>query len=630
MIRWNYLLTRLIFVGVVLILLSLGLSPLAKWMTINSLQTMTGAKVELDRVDVGIFPPRLIYHNLQIANPGEDKALRNLAAADAIELKINGRQLLARRYVIDDAKITGLKFDSDRVTSGHLEPEARAAADDEPSFVTAWFENWIDSTTDVAKERFDEWTEGSEGRRRSDMIRRRWKTEYQVLTKRANDIEAAVKEIEATAKGIDNPLRDLPKIEATVTKVRDLQAELVSIRERVEQVPSDVRNDVDSMKRAKDADIKSVRDLVPFELAEGSELGSGLVRETIRMHVDQARDYLETGREVSKWTVSKPNFERLRGVDVDLDPAPQRPSLLVRRCELSGLVQSRGKPYRLTGILENITPQAELREKPLRARMRLDGDQVVKIDYTRDDSLAQPYESIALHWPAANAPTIQIGSTKAIDLDIRGGRLELWVELRNQGDQIDGRIVSRRTGTRFELTGDEKVQRTAMFQSLKGSLAGVDYVEVEARVHGDWRRPEFAISTNLTDILREGIREAAQSQIAASRQKLEKEVDEFYQEQLEDLNGWLAEQQQAADALLAKADKEFQKVNEKIVAETQKADAYLGKLRDKGLAETQRAEEKADAYVSKLRQQGLAEQQKVEQKADQVLGKLRGKMPLLR
>ena len=47
MIRWNYLLTRLIVVGVVLILLSLGLSPLAKWMTINSLQTMTGAKVEL-------------------------------------------------------------------------------------------------------------------------------------------------------------------------------------------------------------------------------------------------------------------------------------------------------------------------------------------------------------------------------------------------------------------------------------------------------------------------------------------------------------------------------------------------------------------------------------------------------
>jgi hypothetical protein len=169
-----------------------------------------------------------------------------------------------------------------------------------------------------------------------------------------------------------------------------------------------------------------------------------------------------------------------------------------------------------------------------------------------------------------------------------------------------------------------------MFQSLKGSLAGVDYVEVEARVHGDWRRPEFAISTNLTDILREGVREAAQSQIAASRQKLEKEVDEFYQEQLEDLNGWLAEQQQAADALLAKADKEFQKVNDKIVAETQKADAYLGNLRDKGLAETQRAEEKADAYVSKLRQQGLAEQQKVEQKADQVLGKLRGKVPLLR
>lgn len=597
MIRWSYVLPRLVAVVAILLFVTYGLSPLAHRMTVGMLQTLTGAKVDLEHVEVGLFPPRLLYHNLALANPSGDKAMSNIASAEKIDLQIDGRELLRRRYVVRDARITGLEFDSDRLTSGHLVADPDSAEANEPSVIGNWISSWFDSVGDAAEDKLTQWVDESETRRRADQIRRRWKTEYELLSQRANDMETAIRDIQETAKGIDNPLRDFPRVEATLNQAKGIQEELVSVRAKLESMPEQVRLDLQSLEKAKEKDRARVRELVPFDMAEGVELGTGLIRETVRLQLARARGYLDTGREVSKWTVIKPKIERSRGEVIDLDPRPEPPAVLISRCEIDGQLRSGGKPYQLTGILENLTPQPKLREQPLRARLRLDGEQVVKVNYTRDDSAAAPAESLSLHWPTADAPTIRLGSNDTIDLDIRDGRVEWWVELQTQGEQLRGRLVSRRVDTRIELDAPERISRSVMFTSLQGTLAGIDQVQVEATLTGTWKDPEVAIQTNLTEILRTGVREAAQQQLVDTRKRLESELDRAYAKQLRELQDWLANQQTQANEVVAKANRTVQEAQGKIVAETQKADAYLGRLRDKIPAETQ----KADAYLGRLR-----------------------------
>ena len=61
MIRWRFVITRLVVVAAVLMLLRWGLGPVAKYVTVRVIEQATGAKVEIDETRVGFFPLRRAF-----------------------------------------------------------------------------------------------------------------------------------------------------------------------------------------------------------------------------------------------------------------------------------------------------------------------------------------------------------------------------------------------------------------------------------------------------------------------------------------------------------------------------------------------------------------------------------------
>jgi hypothetical protein len=59
MIRWRFVLTRLVVIIAVLMLLRWGLGPVANILTFRALQRVTGAKVEVAETSVGLLQTRL-------------------------------------------------------------------------------------------------------------------------------------------------------------------------------------------------------------------------------------------------------------------------------------------------------------------------------------------------------------------------------------------------------------------------------------------------------------------------------------------------------------------------------------------------------------------------------------------
>lgn len=577
MIRWSYVLPRVMIIIAVVVGLRYALSPVIRYVVVQSIQAATGAKVDLASVEVGFFPPRLYGTEIQIANPKQNKELRNLASAQAVELHIDGDALLRRRYVISTARISGLEIDSDRLASGHFEPVEEQVEAEEPSLAMQWLNDLFNSATDAAKDQLESLAASSETLRRGDQIRRRWKAEYGMLADRATELEAAIKQVQQTAKGIENPLRDWPQIDATLNQAKEIQQELLQVRKTLAEMPAQFQADLLTMERAKQADLQRVRDALPFDPSAGDELGPGLLLQVVKAQINQLRGYLDTGRNLSRWTVVKPRVERQRGEHIQL--VAQQPSLLVRHCELSGLLRSGGKPYELTGILENLTPQVKLRRDPLRARLRLQGEETVRLEYVRDDSAEIAHELLTMHWPEIKAPTVRLGSSENVKLSVRDGRLELWVQLDTHGEQMSGRVVSRRAGTQIELQGPEKVTQTPMFDTLHTALAGIDQIEIDARFQGTWDDWDVNLGTNLTGVLNTAVREAAALQIAETREKLEAEIDRIHARELSELQEWLVSQQTKSTELLTQADTAVQEISRKVLSETGKADAYIGRLR---------------------------------------------------
>ena len=108
MIRWRFVLTRLLIIVAVVMLLRWGLGPVAEYATVQSIEASVGARAEIGRTQVGLFPPRVIYTDFRVADPRADKDLKNAFRADSIDFVIDGDSILHRRFIVSDAKISSL------------------------------------------------------------------------------------------------------------------------------------------------------------------------------------------------------------------------------------------------------------------------------------------------------------------------------------------------------------------------------------------------------------------------------------------------------------------------------------------------------------------------------------------
>ena len=575
MIRWKFILTRAIIVIAVILLLRYTLSPVAKYVTVRLIESATGAKVDLASAHVGLFPPSIRYDGLQVADPRDDKSTNNLFSADSVALEIDGDAFLHRRYVVRDGQISGLKIGSDRLTSGHFDPQPV----NESNTSSAWMSKFVDSLVDVSGDQLETFGKELEMVKRADQIRRRWKSEYATLTKRAEELEASVKQLRDTAKSVDNPLRDLPRVEAALSKAKQIQSELALVRSEIDAIPEKVQKDLLSMQDAKDLDIKRIEELTSFDISGADNFGPQLLSGIVNRQVDRMREYVDAGREIADWTVAAPSAERQRGETFDLVQGYRPPSMLVRRCEVSGEIQSDGQPFQLTGVIENLTHQPKLREQPFRARLKLEGPQIVRVDYVRDDSSTLVRESLTLHWPEVPAPRMKIGDSDSLAFELTDGRMELWAQLDSTGDTVQGRIVSRRVDTKIDLQSNPKVADTVIARDLRNSLANVDRVEIDATFAGTWADMDVSVSTNLTQSLKSGINQAVVAQITATRASLNAKLNETYQAQMTELQTFMASEQTQARTLVAKADTTIQEFSDKVLGESSAAESYLGRLR---------------------------------------------------
>jgi uncharacterized protein (TIGR03545 family) len=574
MIRWRFVFTRLVVIIVVLALLRWGMGPVASYMTIRSIQAITGAKVEIAQANVGLFPPRVQYSDVRIADPRERKALRDAFRADAIDFVIDGDALLHRRWVAREGRMTGIQIGSTRSTSGHLEQEPEPEISDGPSFLSTL----IGSAGEQLAERAEQAVGDLETLRRSKQIREKWEAQYADLTQRARQLEQQIRSIREGIRRIENPLRDWPELDRMVAQANQTRQDLATVRATIDMLPEQLQADLASLQEAKRIDLEKVDAYVPGDLASSENFGVDLIADAVRQQVARVKSYLDSGRTLADYTFVAPTSERSRGVVVNFEQQPA-PAIMIRHCEVGGLVRADGNLFAMTGILENLTPTPERLTEPTRARFRLEGPETIRVEYVRDRRMGADVDLLTLHWPNMDAKSIRLGNPKDAQMSIVGGQRELWVQVRTEGDQLSGRLVSKQTGMKMDLEVDPKYADTIAVTTFRDSLSTVDRIEIDANFSGTWRDLDLSLSCNLDQILKRASREAIAGQMEDVKAKWAAKIEKAHYEQAASLQQWLVSQQTQARSLLADADRSIQEMNQKVLDEVGNADAYLGKLR---------------------------------------------------
>ncbi len=396
---------------------------------------------------------------------------------------------------------------------------------------------------------------------------------------RARELEKQIREIRDSVRGIDNPLRDWAELDRTLARATEARKQLTTVRQAIDTLPERLQSDLALMEEAKRIDLAKVQQYVPGDLSESSNFGIDLMTAAIRNQVQRVRGYLDGGRTLANYTVVAPESERVRGVDFDLLGENRLTDVLIRRCEVGGIMSADGNTYAITGILENLTPTPELLTEPTRARLRLEGPEVIRVEFVRDRRDGADVDLLTLHWPQTDTDSMRFGGDGDANITVAGGQRELWVQVRCEGDQMQGRLVSKQTGVRMNLNVEEQYAQTPAVVSLQQSLAAVNSIEMDADFSGTWRDMDVKLNSNLGQIFQRATQDAIAGQFQATKQQLAKKVTDAHLKQSVELRNWLGSRQTEARSLLASADKSIEEMSRKVINEMGDADAYLGKLR---------------------------------------------------
>ena len=577
MIRWRFVLTRFLIVLAVLVLLRWGMGPVAQYITVSSLEMATGSKVEVAKTQVGLFPPRLHLSDVSVADPRDNRQMRDVLRAKSIDLVMDGDAILHRRWVATEGVISGVEIGATRKTSSRnnrLEMLESAGSENSKSSL----DRLIGVTTDRLKDETQALLVDLETVKCSKEIRTQWEAEYDRLVVRAKNLEEQIRGVRDEAQVVKNPLRDLPDLQRTLARARNARTELGSVHRALDSLPSRLQADLIRLEKAKQADLARVDGYLPDNLKTSGDVGIEMLGDAVREQIQQIKYYFESGRTLANYTVIAPESVRMRGTNHDLAPAPA-PGLLVRHCEVNGILRADGNRYQMTGFLENLTPNPEMLKHPTRVGLRLVGPEIVRVEYVRDRRKNAKVDLLTLHWPEISAKPLQLGEDGGTSIEINGGQRELWVQVKAIGDQLEGRLVSKQTGVSLNLQTPDQYESTAAVQSLRESLSFVDRIEMDAKFSGNWRDLNLNLTSNLGQVLRRASEDAIARQVADSKQQLSAKIRQEHTNQALALQQWLGSRQNAAQSLLANAEKFIDEMGRKVQNEVGDADAYLGKLR---------------------------------------------------
>jgi len=131
-IRWSFLLTTIIIIALITIFNILFFDKILKKAIIASGQFAVGAKVEIDYLKTSFKNCSITINGFRAAD--KNNYFKNLVDIEKIKFDVRFAPLLRKKVVIDEMSVDGLRWQTDRKTSGELPKKEKPKNQQESKF----------------------------------------------------------------------------------------------------------------------------------------------------------------------------------------------------------------------------------------------------------------------------------------------------------------------------------------------------------------------------------------------------------------------------------------------------------------------------------------------------------------
>lgn len=573
--------------------------------------SLTGARVDVESADVRPLDGVVRLTGLQVANP--DRPMKNLFEAEEISAELMLGPLLEKKVVIESLNVLGVRFDTDRETSGALEnpdPEAGRLW----RSVDAWADQIeipemnLETLGGVVRTEAidaDSLATVQHARRivsRADSMRQSWQSELEALDPRPriDSLESVVQRLEAFRPTPMNALQ-VPALlrdgRGALENLTSLQNEIQALDQNVRQGVSSLAIDQETIDALRARDMAYARSLLDIPSLDAPTISPALFGETALVWLKPVLYWAQRAERVLPPGLDPrrrpgPQRARAEGTTYSFRQGAEWPAFLLQQGDLGVILGGTGLAAgSYTGQLRNLTSAPALLGEPMVLTLGREegvrGPGSVSLLAILDHTTEVIRDSVDLSLQGLGLPSIPIeafggrldlGQGQAAFNVARSGELIAarmrwvtddvsWMELgAGAADQPGGAGAAAQGGAadsvassadtlRAPPAGDAGQRVAGALQQIRGevgspewardlirgTIAGLERVELSMAIEGTLESPELSISSNLGAAVAQSLQREVGREVEAAEARMRAEVNAQIQPLVQNAQGRVEE-----------------------------------------------------------------------------------------
>lgn len=543
-IRWQGFIPFVCIIGLMLVFWYVFLDRIVERVIESAGTRMVGAKVEMDKADVSLFPLGLAIQRLQVTNP--DSPMTNAVDIAAMKLSLDSGALLRKKIIVDELSMGGVRFNTARKTSGAVEVRRKRnkkSAPAEEKIKTALKKAGC-ATVELPSLQLPDVqkiiaSENLESLERIKNFQTRLETEKQAFQKTIATLpnEKTFAEYRTRLEKLQGRKSSLGALLNTVSDAanlqKDIQADVDALKKEMASVRktiSEFNTQYSQLAKAPREDIRRLKEKYSVSYQGASNLSRLLVGTRLCDGWEKAyawylkiKPYLERpSKEETEQEKTTP--ARGKGINVKFPEKNPLPDFLVRLAK-ANIVLNLGE---LTGVLENVTPDQHMTGKPVTFRFlgrQMKGlesfNALGEINHVREN--VSKYR-LDMNVEALKLKNFALSTAKAFPVTLNEAVSDMSLHFELDGSELSGLLKSDFKAVKMGFDSKAETSGGGVAKAMASALSGIKSFYVNATVTGSPRDYGVDIRSDLDAMLRSAVgnlvREAAHKLTAG----LEKEI----------------------------------------------------------------------------------------------------------
>jgi uncharacterized protein (TIGR03545 family) len=593
--RWKAIGPLLLFLVLIAILLWLFAEPVAKDTTEEVSTELLGTQVDVGNLDIIANEASVDLRALEIADPFDLN--RNLVEASEIRLKLNPLALAEKKFVVENFRLSGMRFGTDRKTPAKpvkgdgFAPQALRA-------VRQWSEQFdvpllkltpIDTLKQLVLNPTQLTTikTAQAVAARADSARGALERSFQQVNIKgtvdtARGLVTRLRALDPKKLGLDGTRQAIEDARATLKQVESAKQRLNALEQQVKGGVGSLSSGLQTLDEARRKDYAFARSLLQLPTFSAPEIGQAFFGKVSIDRFQQALYYTELARHYMPPGLlpkQDPGPQRLRASGRTLRFPKERdwPKFLMQVGQLD-LAIGGDSPLRgaYEAVVQGLTSDPSLYGKPtvVRTRRTAEGSAIAGIDvdavidHVRPDRVR---DSAAARLRGVKLPSFQIpGLPFRLNPGTGGANLNFALK----GDQILGRwsIGSKQAAWALDSAGRKLNDLESLVFRV---LSGMKELSVDARVSGTMRSPKLAVSSNLDRAIAQRLEAVVGEEVAKAEKLVRAKVDGLVAAKVEPVRRQVAQVRTQAEQRLGLEEKGLEDVENQLQAEIKRLTAGL-------------------------------------------------------